>query len=285
MKLQRVSGRAFARIAEGDSIYDGWGANQGFLTTREGNMVVDTGFTARAAKGLLHDVRAKSSAPIRLVVNSHDHSDHVFGNSVFGKVSSCIVAHANCRSRLLELGRERIVGYRNFDTRLRSALLGLRIHPAQLTYEDGMDFTLGETTVKLIHPKDGAHTTGDTMVLIPEEKVLFAGDVVWVDYHPNLEDANIEGWIRALEAISKMDVDYVVPGHGPVSDKSCVAPLARYLRDYDRRFRSLVRDGVPRQELAKELEIAGTDEWSLKMIVGRNVDALYERYRASEPSR
>ena len=280
MKSKRVSGKAFAKIADGDSIYEGWGANQGFLTTKKGVMVVDTGFTAGTARALMRDVRSTTSAPVRLVVNTHDHSDHVFGNSVFYELSPCIVAHASCRSRLLEMGKERIAGYRQFDARLRSGVKGLHIVPAQVTYEHGLEFTLCESPVKLIHPEDGAHTIGDTMVFLPEEKVLFAGDVVWVDYHPNLEDANIEGWLRALEAISKLDVDHVVPGHGHVSDKGCVAPLARYLREFDQKFRRLVRDGVSKRQIPRELEIAGTEDWKLKTIVERNVEMLHEKYLA-----
>ena len=284
MKVERVSVGAYARLADGDSIYDGWGANQGIITTSEGAAVVDTGFTALSARGLVREVRRRSSAPVRLVVNTHDHSDHVFGNSVFGGVSPVIVGHANCRSRLVEMGRARMGGYRRFDARLKSAMSGLRICPPQVTYQEAAEFRMGEATLQLIHPKNGAHTSGDTMVFLPEEKVLFAGDVVWVRYHPNLEDADIGGWLRALEAISKMSVDHIVPGHGEVADKSCVAPLARYLRQFDASFRKLVRDGVPKRRLAEELDMAGTDGWRLKMIVERNVDILYDRYRALESS-
>jgi len=111
LKVERVYGNAYARIADGDSIYDGWGANQGFITTKEGAVVVDTGFTAGSAKGLLREVRKRSPAPARLVVNTHDHSDHVFGNSIFDPLSPAFVAHANCRP-----GSSRWVGTGLTDT-------------------------------------------------------------------------------------------------------------------------------------------------------------------------
>ncbi len=280
MKVERVSGEAYARIAAGDSIYDGWGANQGFVSTKWGAMVVDTGFTSASAKGLLREVTRKTPGPVRLVVNTHDHSDHVFGNSVFEYLSPAIMAHANCRARLIEMGGVRMSGYRRFDSRLRSALKGLRVCPPQLTYQEEMDFTLGGARIKLLHPTKGAHTSGDTMVLLPDEKVLFAGDVVWVGYHPNLEDADIRGWLSTLEGVSRMSVDHIVPGHGPVADKSCIAPLAKYLRDFDAGFTRLARDDVPKRRIAEELVMEGTENWRLKMIVERNVGILYERYRA-----
>ena len=280
MKVERVSGNAYARIADGDSIYDGWGANQGFVATKEGTVIVDTGFTSSSARGLLREVKKRAPAPARLVVNTHDHSDHVFGNSAFDELSPAILAHTNCRTRLLEMGRVRMNGYLRFDARLRSALKGLRIVPPQITYEDEMDFRVGGTRLRLVHPQSGAHTTGDTMVLLPDERVLFAGDVIWVGFHPNLEDANIEGWLNALEAVSKMGVDHIVPGHGPVADKSCIAPLAKYLRYFDANFIRLARENVPKRQIAQSVVTEGTEEWKLKMIVERNVDILYDRYRA-----
>jgi cyclase len=286
LKVERVSGTAYARIAGGDSIYEGWGANQGIVTTSEGCVVVDTGFTASSARSLLREARRRGSAPVRLVLNTHDHSDHVFGNSVFDEEASpVILAHANCKARLLELGRERMGGYRRFDARLKSELTGLRICPPQVTYREGAELTMGETTFRLVHPRRRAHTSGDTMVFMPEEKVLFAGDVVWVGYHPNLEDADIEGWLKALEAISRMNPDLIVPGHGPVADKRCIAPLARYLRRFDASFRKLVHDGATKQRVVEELEVDGPDGWRLEMMVQRNVDILYDRYLALEPSR
>ena len=279
MKVQEVSRGAYARLADGDSIYDGWGANQGFVTTRDGTLVVDSGFTAQAAKGLLAEMRKRKAKNARILVNTHDHSDHVFGNSLF-ESSSLIVAHANCRRRLIELGSKRIATYRRFDARLKSSLKGLTISPPVLTYQEEMEFELGGTVFRLLHPKVGAHTSGDTMVLLPEQRILFAGDVLWVGYHPNLEDANIGGWLDALEAISRMRIDLLVPGHGQVADKASIAPLASYLRDFDRGFTELVREGVPKDRISLELESLGARDWKLKTIVERNVDLLYRAYAA-----
>lgn len=273
-----MAGTSYAKLAGGDSIYDGWGANQGFFLANGGSLVVDTGFTYQSAATLLREVRRRGRSNSTLVVNTHDHSDHVFGNSLF-EPSALTLAHANCKSRLIELGEERIKGYRRFDKKLSSALKGLSISPARLTYsDDEVSFDVGEASMKLIHPRDGAHTMGDTMVLLPEERILFAGDVVWVDYHPNLEDANIAGWLDSLQKISQMKVDHIVPGHGPIADKRCIVPLARYLRHFDEGLSKLVRENIPKEELAKHLELPGSDSWMLRMIVQRNIDILYERY-------
>jgi cyclase len=279
LTVKRVSRDVYAQIARGDSIYDGWGANQGFVSTPEGVLVVDTGFTAGSARGLLREIGRRSHSPVRLVTNTHDLSDHVFGNSMFGGSPAVILSHSNCKSKLLEMGEERMAGYRRFDSRLKSALRGLRISLPQVTYEREIELSMGGTKLRLFHPKDGAHTKGDTLVLLPEERILLSGDVVWAGYHPNLEDANIEGWIEALENISKMDVDIIIPGHGPITDKGAVAPLANYLRSFDAQFRKLILGRTPKKRMAEELEMEGTKAWKLKMIIARNVEYLYERYR------
>ena len=280
MKLVKVSKKANARLAASDSIYDGWGVNQGFVSTSDGAVVIDTGFTATSAKALLRDVRSSGSAPVRLVVNTHDHPDHVFGNPVFEENTPMILAHTNCRSRLIELGNERLRGYRNFDERLKSDLAGLRILPPQVTYADEAELNIGQTAFRFIHPKRTSHTTGDTIVLLPDERVLYAGDLVWVGYHANLEDSDVEGWLETLDEMSKMKVDYIVPGHGPVSDKGCIAPFAAYLRQLDTGMKKLAREGVPKEKVVEALDLPGTENWKAKVMLQRSVDGLYERYRA-----
>jgi cyclase len=284
MPSVEVSEGVYAVLGKSDSIYDGWGANQGFIVTDGGVVVVDTGFTKTASENLMREIKAKTKEPIRLVVNTHDHSDHVFGNSVFALACPATISHTVCKTQLVKFGDSRMQGYRKLDARLRESINGLKITPPSATYDDDFTLRVGETEIKFIHPLNGAHTRGDTILYLPQRRVLFAGDIAWVKYHPNLEDANIPGWIGALERIDKMDVEDVVPGHGEVAGKESCRSLSEYLSRFDDKFKEMATKGDPKDRITKELLDLGESDWKLPMIVERNVEILYPRY-AARPGR
>ena len=275
MPLQRIADDVFANLGKSDSIYDGWGANQTFIITDAGVILVDTGFTSSISRSLLQEIKKNTDKPVKLVINTHDHSDHIFGNSLFSKAT--ILAHANCTARIIERGEERIEAYRKFDKRLKEDIMGLSIIPPQKTYSKDFAEHIGERTLKMIHPPKGAHTNGDTMVLLPDEKILISGDIISVNYHPNLEDANISAWIRLLEVVKKLKIDQIIPGHGAVASKEHVGIFADYLRKFDAEVRKSVNEGT------KEVPIIdGSEAWNLKMIVERNFRLLYNKYSGAE---
>lgn len=278
MSVVEVASGIYARVAQGDEIYDGWGANQGFIVAEKGVVVIDSGFTRGVALSLLREIRKRTRLPVRLVINTHDHSDHVFGNSVFESSGALILGHSVCRSRMEELGATRMRGYRGHDARLRKGMSGLRVTPPSVSYSETARMNLLGREVELIHPP-AAHTRGDTMVLLPEEKVLFAGDVAWEAYHPNLEDGDVPGWIDALRTIERMEVADIVPGHGRVTDRSSATRLSEYIAWFDAKMKDLAARKSTSEEAAEELRAPGSDGWKLKMIIRRNVDVLLPGYK------
>jgi len=278
-KTVELADGVFAVTADSDSIYDGWGANQGFILTKDGPVVIDTGFTRRSAEWLLHEVKKRTKRPVKVVISTHDHSDHVFGNCIFTGTGAVVLAQSNCRNRLHQLGARRMRGYRGHDRRLRGLMDGLSIEPPVLTYSESTTMTYGGKLLDLIHPPSGAHTTGDTMVYLPDDKILFAGDVVWFRYHPNLEDANVPGWISALRNIPGLGASRIAPGHGKPCSNRDLAALSSYIDAFDSQLRQLASEGVAPSKAASMLNLLGSDGWDLKMIVERNVKTLYKKYR------
>ena len=95
---------------------------------------------------------------------------------------------------------------------------GTKIVYPELTFTDRMKIDLGSQKVEIIYT-GSSHTDGSIMAYLPDKKVLFAGDILFTDYHPFMGEGDIEGWLKALDYIMTMDVEKIIPGHGPISSK------------------------------------------------------------------
>lgn len=277
----RIAEGIYSFTAEGDAMIHGWGANQGFIITSEGVVVVDTGFTRLRAEELRSEIRKITDYPIALVINTHDHSDHVFGNSVIAGIRTPILSHVTCNKNVSQYGIGRMESYRSDIETVRTALEGLDILPSSETYESDFSFDLGEKRFEIIHPDRGAHTLGDTMVFLPDDGILFTGDVMWEKYHPNLEDANIQGWMTALEEMSQLKLRRVLPGHGPPTTKESVLEFRDYLRRFDEWMRSSFN--AFNNPVTMIFDDPESQDWKLQMIVNRNIAKLYERLKSDYP--
>ena len=284
-KIEEIASDVFALIwSEDDSVYGGYGANQGFVILENSVLLFDSGLTLVQARQLEKEVRRVSDKKIRYLVNSHDHSDHVFGNSFFwNKYFSAglrILSHRVCRDNMVSLGPKRLVRYSKIAG-LRASLQQVRIREPDVTYSDpGLRIDLEGTNFVFVHPPTGAHTLGDTLLYLPDKKAIFAGDIVWNRFMPNLEDANIEGWISFLDELDLSICKKIVPGHGKVCGPNTVFAFREYLQ--------LVRSNLMKVDLAKTSRrdrnllkscfmTQETDDWKLRSIIHHNVDTILVR--------
>ena len=117
-------------------------------------------------------------------------------------------------------------------------LKGTRIVLPSLTFTERLTIRLGGETIELIHLTP-SHSPGSTLVYLPKQKVLFAGDVLFTDFHPFLGEGDIPGWVKTLDFIQDLDVTSIVPGHGPLSTKKDVAEMRDYLLLFDAKAKEL----------------------------------------------
>jgi cyclase len=199
------------------------GANAGFIIGSDGVAVVDTFENPAASQILLDEIRKKSNLPIRFVVNTHYHIDHVAGNNLFASAGATILAQENVRTW------ERTENLKFFGAKITPAqkhmveTLGL----PTVTYFDGVDLYLG--TRRIVVVSLPGHTGGDSVVFIPDANVVFTGDLFWKHTLPNLIDASTKPWIDSLDTIlSRHPNATFVPGHGEVGN----ALDLREFRDY-----------------------------------------------------
>lgn len=202
------------------------GANAGFVIGADGVAVIDSFFRESAARALLAAIRARTQLPIRYLINTHHHLDHVAGNAVFAEAGAMIVAHRRVAA-WLRPENLRLMGER-LTPELRAQIEALPL--PQLGYEDRMSLHLGGGRRLLLRHVLG-HTGGDTVVGVSDANVVFMGDLLWRAAIPNLVDARPLLWRSSLAQLASEgspDTRYV-PGHGGVATAQDLQDFADYL--------------------------------------------------------
>ena len=250
-----------------------FGANAGVVVGRDGILVVDTLISSKMARKFLEDIRAVTDKPIKYVVNTHSHLDHSFGNSEFEKQGAVIIAHQNSKKDLQingEAAMKRAIGYGLTDNDLEGTTIAL----PKITFNEKMEIDLGGQTVMLIYPGP-SHTDGSVMVYIPDKKLLFAGDILFTDYHPNLVGGDIDGWIKALDYLMSLDVDTIIPGHGPLSGRKDISDMKEYLIAFDRKAKELCAKSKDVDWIVSEIKKALPQRRELDMLIKANIQWRY----------
>ena len=250
-------------------------SNAGFIIGRDGVAVIDTGGSPRVGAQLLEAVRARTQLPIKYVINTHMHPDHVFGNVAFEGEHPVFVGHhklpralAARAARYLAINKE-LLGDAAFE--------GTRIIPPTELVEDKLTLDLGGRTIEIEAHKT-AHTDNDVTVFDKQTGTLFLGDLLFAKHVPAL-DGSIRGWLALLDQLkSRTDVARAVPGHGPASMAwpEALAPEERYLAKVADDVRALIKQGRTLSEATREAGLSERDAWLLfKEYHARNVSAAF----------
>ena len=193
-------------------------------------IVVDAFATPEAAEELSAAIRRLTPAPVRWVVNTHYHLDHVGGDRVFLKQGAVILAHENARAWVRT---ENLKWREEIKPEEKAMLAGLAL--PDVTYRDGLTVWLKERRIE-VFTRPG-HTGGDSLVFFPAGNVVFTGDLFWKNTVPNLVDADTREWIRTLDGLlADHPASRFVPGHGEPGSALDV----RFFRDYLVGLRSTV---------------------------------------------
>jgi len=212
----------------------GFMSNAGFVVTDEGVVVFDALGTPALGEAMVAAIRRVTTAPIVRVVVSHYHADHVYGLQALKRAGAKIWAH-----RLADEYFTSGVAEQRLEQRRRDLHPWVdehtRIERPDVRLEGSTDFKLGGITFRIVYP-GGAHAPDDLLMHVVEERVLFAGDLVFAGRVPFVGTADSRGWLRALDTIIPMKPLVVVPGHGPASrdverDLALTRDYLVYLRD------------------------------------------------------
>lgn len=215
-----------------------FGANAGVVIGDDALLVVDTLTTAKEAALFLADIRKMSDKPIRYVIDTHYHLDHAFGNCVFADVGAIVISHTACRRQLLSIKDQALEAAKSLGLD-DAALEGTRIVAPAMAFEQKLELDLGHRVVQLLHSGYESHTAGSIFVWIPDQKVVFAGDTLFTNFHPYLAEGNLKGWAKTLDELLALGAEKIIPGHGPLSGSKEVQEMKTYLAVFDQHARSL----------------------------------------------
>jgi glyoxylase-like metal-dependent hydrolase (beta-lactamase superfamily II) len=215
-------------------------ANTGFVIGEDGVVVIDTTASADAegnvnpepARHLLAAIRTVTKLPVKFVINTHYHFDHVAANGVFVDAGATVLAHRNTRGWI---HGENLRMFGDAIKPQQKTFIDTLLPPA-VVYEQPVDLYLGSRLIRIL-PFPG-HTGGDSVVIVDDAKVIFTGDLLWRGVPPNMIDASTKPWIETLDALAKNVDATFVPGHGDVATVQDVIAL----RDYLATLQKLVAD-------------------------------------------
>lgn len=249
-------------------------SNIGFVVGDEAVAVIDTGGSAAVGRALLAAIRKTTDLPIRYVINTHMHPDHLFGNAAFSGEDTKFVGHHKLTRALqirgahyLQSNRELIGG---------EAFEGTEIIPPTLTVRDSLILDLGGRELRLVAHAT-AHTDNDLTVFDSKTRTLWLGDLLFARHIPVI-DGSITGWLDAMKTLTAMDAARVVPGHGPVTlpwPGGADAQL-HYLSGLRDAVRNKIAEGATLGEAASTVTLDKRDDWLLgEEFHARNIAAAF----------
>ncbi len=229
-----------------------------FLVTPEGVIVTDP-INADAAKWLKAEIASRFGKPIRYVVYSHDHADHIAGGEVFAADGAIVVAHEKAKRTILGEKRPTAV--------------------PQITFRKQMTLELGGKTVELKYLGKN-HSDNMIVMRFPEERTLFAVDFIPVKTvgFKDFPDAYLPEWIKSLARVERMDFDILAPGHGALGTKADVTAYREYMIDLTGQVLEQARLGKSLEETKAAVDLSKYKDWGQFETWGPlNIDGAYQR--------
>lgn len=282
--MEKVTGNVFAETKVR-------GSNPGFVITSEGTVVIDTPQLPTKAVAMRAEV--ESHGPIRYLINTEHHVDHIFGNYYF-RGAGTVVHHQGVYDNFMTVYPE-LDPFEYAREALPDDPGGEELFPdreeyyadpnkATVVFTGDLTLQVGEHTFNLLHTP--GHTPGQIAVHIPQERVVFTGDTIFNDCQTWLMTSDVDQWLRSLDRIRCLDVDHVIPGHGPVTTLDYVNTQRSILMEWKSAVAEAIAKGWSRDETIARVSFADRfpvdvgQEYMMDYIQSLNAGSLYDKLSA-----
>lgn len=274
----------------------GWGwSNAGLVTGERTSLLVDTLFDLRLTTEMLDAMRRVTAAAeqIDTVVNTHANGDHCYGNALL--THSRIIASARCAEEMTQLPASAMAAVMRaaptlgpageFLTRIFEPFSFDDIETAlpDTTFGGRLDLKVAGRPVTLLEVGP-AHTAGDVVVHLPDDGVVFTGDILFHGGHPIVWAGPVANWVAACERVLELDASVIVPGHGPLATPSAVADLKGYFELLTAEARLRHAAGMSALQAAQDIDLGPYAGWGEAERVVANIRALYRDFGDESPA-
>ncbi|MDA0338893.1 MAG: MBL fold metallo-hydrolase [Proteobacteria bacterium] len=269
----------------------GWGwSNAGLIVDGDQSLLVDTLFDEPLTAHMLatmEDATGFQPGAIGAVVNTHVNGDHTHGNALLENAK--IVASEASAREMAELPPQMLAALMANAAHMGDAgayfadifgpfdFAGARGKAPTKTFNGALSLKVGDKDVELLEVGP-AHTAGDVLVHVPQDKTVFTGDILFIDGTAIMWAGPLSNWIRACDIIIDMDVDVIVPGHGPITDNAGVRRVQDYLNYIDQEAHKRFDAGLTAFDAAQDIALGDFDSWGDAERIAVNVNTLYREY-------
>ena len=288
--LVQVGERSWAFLQPDGS----WGwSNAGFVVGEKEVVLIDTFFDLKLTEELIDAVASVTNLPICKIVNTHHNGDHCWGNQLVQ--GATVIGHHRCRTELLTGTSPQILGglatapdddgaigymkkaFAPFD------FSNIDVVAPTVTFEDRLWLHPGSTSIRLEY-FGPCHTLGDIVAFVPDEGVLFAGDIAFIGSTPLVWEGSLLNWIETVGRIVALKPKTIVPGHGPITDIEGLRAMEAYLGHVVAQGAELKDRGLTPLQAAQEIDIGEYDRWTDPERIVLNLMRLWLELDGKRPS-
>jgi len=277
LQLQSVTDNVYAIVGElgnRSAVNLGNNATFGFVVTENGVVLIDSGATEQGARRIDALIDRVTADPVIVVINTGGQDHRWLGNDYFRRRGARVIASRDAVADQRQRLRDQLIQLDNLVGKER--LAGTEAAYADETFDDRLDLTFGDTRFEIRHPGP-AHTPGDSFVWLPRQRVMFSGDIVYVERMAGIgEQSNSRAWLEAFDAMAAYRPAYLVPGHGKVTTlEHAYKDTREYLAFLRDAVGGFIDDGGDLSDIGSIDQSAWTYLRNHELLAGRNAHRVF----------